>query len=751
MTTDVPDMKGMSAADARVLRIGGVLGCLWLLYAGWFSWVFGGGYENVAGSAVSFCIYVLFFVVGYLTFKRDLPPRYALWVALAIVVALVGYTFVLVEYRTPDIQTDGLALSLAAAQLAIHGHNPYAADLVWAYQAYHMPLNLGTPQINGTTVSTLPYPALAFLLYIPTQLAHVDARWASLAAMLVAIALAYQFAPKELRTLAPLVFLIDPNYVEYMVGAVQDVDYLAPLMLAAFLWTDLPVLAGVGLGIACAVKQEPWLDVPFFLIGVHVTGGPALRLKWLRTLKAAAAIVAAFAVPNAYYAATAPIEWARGALEPFTAKHVEYGIGLVTFALNGSMHIPHWQLSALSIGALAVCTYVGYRYFHTLRNALWLAPALALFLAPRSLENYLLYVVPVCMASWLGSLPESASLKERVAAWSRGLRLTKAAAGLSAIVCCIALVSCSGQSDIHARVQRVEDTGRIGLANKLAVIVTNSSAYPVSTTYLVAWSNYKQFLWRCATGCGAIGGHASQAVTIEAPDYGAAIPNGATAMVRVVNAHSGDEYTSDRFRVQFPAVHLINPCFCITKDVGYTVPAGWVVSRAAFASGLATFENGVPRGRLTLDVRASAAPGWSYTSAYQRFVPFDHPINAFVSKTVVANDMPDFTRYAGVSIADEAGHFELFMWGDVTSTRVFKQTGVYVVEPASQPGDALTIDFNRYRELAGFAPGGRYTLRLVVAGRMPRDDLSATFSGFGISAEDNRLDAVLGTPAPLPT
>lgn len=733
----------------RAIRIGGLLGATWLLYAGYFAWLFGGGYSNAGGALVSFVCYALFFVAAYVTLRPSLPDWYPAFFAGALVLGIVAYCAVLIYYRTPGIQTDGLAIDLAAAQSVLHGENPYLQDYTWAFKAYHLSSSFNTPRTDGTIVSTMTYPALSFLLLVPTELVRIDGRWLSVLAYVVALCLTVRLAPKELKTVAPLVFLIDPFHIEYVVGSVQDIVFVPLLMLAAYFWEDMPVLAGACLGLAGAVKQEPWLAAPFFLIGVFAgtDGSRGQRLR--RAAAAALAALACFALPNAYYVFASPGAWLSAVLEPFKGKNVEAGTGLVNLALAGYFQLPRAALVLFSFTALAASLVVSYRLFGRVRNAVWLAPGFILFFAPRSLENYFLYLIPVCLASWFGRLPAGMEHKGELAVRLGRLKALRIIAAVLVVAIYSMTIGCARDVPVQTSVRRVADSKTIGSANLLQLDVRNAMRRSLPATYLVAWSSFEQFLWRCVSGCGPIPNGVARAVTIQAPDSAAAIPNGATAVVRIVDAGSGDEFTSQRFHIDLGLVHMVNPCLCGSKDVGYLVPAGWTITRADFASGDVTYEPREATGRLGLTVRATNVPGWSYKSIYQHFVPFDHPIRAGVSKTVLYEGGSNPTRYAGISIADDKGHFEFFAWGAVPATQVYLRKGVFIVEPAATAGSDLSIDFVRYKDLAGFSADAQYSLRLVIAALNPKQDLTATFTGFRVSDAENRIRAPAGRAVPL--
>jgi uncharacterized membrane protein len=261
---------------------------------------------------------------------------------------------------------------------------------------------LFTHTTNGAFERELPYPALSMLFYLPADIFRFNPAWLGFAALIAAIGVLVWFAPPAWRTLAPLAFLVNGAALDTVGGFVEDIPYVLPLMIAAFFWMDAPLLASAALGLACAVKQLPWLDVPFFLIGIMATASGSFGQKFKRALIALAVTIAAFMIPNAYFALTKPLAWFHGITEPFRQPYLNDGLGVVAFNLFAAANIPRWELMLAGGLALAVLIVIAYRWFALVRNAVWVAPGIALFFAPRSLEDYFVFLIPVCLASWFG-------------------------------------------------------------------------------------------------------------------------------------------------------------------------------------------------------------------------------------------------------------------------------------------------------------------------------------------------------------
>ena len=166
-----------------------------------------------------------------------------------------------------------------------------------AFALFHVSPDGYTFLLNGHTVTSLSYPALSFLLYVPflavgwsTELAVA----VNVVAWAVGIVLTYVLLPRSIRPLAIVVGSFSV-YIGYAVGGVTDALFV-PLLIGAvyrwdrFAWTRGP-LAWLGptlLGLAMAVKQTPWLLLPFLVAGVVLEarrlGAPRARTDGGRAL-----------------------------------------------------------------------------------------------------------------------------------------------------------------------------------------------------------------------------------------------------------------------------------------------------------------------------------------------------------------------------------------------------------------------------------------------------------------------------------
>jgi len=410
------------AVDTRLLRLGGFACSAWLIWAAYYTVLNGRAFDNLRGTVVALVVYLLFFLTAFETCQRDLPKRYVVHMLGAVVVGFLALTYATVALLNLGVRTDALALSLASGTMILHGQNPYGADLSWGFNLFPVPMSEHTAFIGGGELSQINYPALAILLYLPAVAFRFDPLFISAAGLVGAVLVLAAIAPRSFKTLAPIPFLVGPDSIKFVLGSLQDIWYVLFMLPAAFLWTDAPLIAGVFLGLACGVKQQPWLAVPFFLVGFVAGSRAADENKWRRFGWAALGLALGFGVPNAVFALTRPAAWFSAVIQPLTAPFSAMGVGVVSLAYSGAFALPDWTLHWLPPVVLFAFFIVALRRFEDVRNALWLVPGIALFFAPRSLDNYFVYLLPVCLASWFGQLPEALALKEQLLGRCRASR-----------------------------------------------------------------------------------------------------------------------------------------------------------------------------------------------------------------------------------------------------------------------------------------------------------------------------------------
>ena len=199
------------------------------------------------------------------------------WAVLILVLgALAAWSYFQV-FLAPDYGTDEIAFDQYAAQLALHGIDPYLHSMAAAFPLFHVSPNGYTFRLSGQPVTSLSYPALSFEAYLPLLalgLSTQAAVWTDVAAWALGGIVLFAVLPKRLGPVVVALLSLDV-YIGYAVGGVTDFLFVPLLIGAAVRWDRFPWLKGpaawrgpVLLGLAMAVKQTPWLVVPFVLVSI---------------------------------------------------------------------------------------------------------------------------------------------------------------------------------------------------------------------------------------------------------------------------------------------------------------------------------------------------------------------------------------------------------------------------------------------------------------------------------------------------
>ncbi|PZS39613.1 MAG: hypothetical protein DLM62_07325, partial [Pseudonocardiales bacterium] len=322
-------------------------------------------------------------------------------VVLAAVIVALGVWCYFQIYMAPDYGTDEIAFDQYAAQLALHGINPYLHSMAAAFPLFHVSPNGYTFLLNGRPVTKLSYPALAFEEYMPLLALGVKAQaavWTDVASWALGGVVLYTVLPRKLAPLAAIVISLDV-FTGYAVGGITDFLFI-PLLIGAaagwdrFVWTRGPAAwrGPILMGLAMAVKQTPWLVVPFVVAGIVLE---SRRLRdWAQGIRDGLRYLgiagAAFLVPNLPYLLNSPRGWVSGILTPITAQTVPAGQGLVSLSLSlsvGGGSLQDYNAAALVVLVVLFICYV--TTYPVLKPAAFLLPSIVLFFAARSFGSYL--------------------------------------------------------------------------------------------------------------------------------------------------------------------------------------------------------------------------------------------------------------------------------------------------------------------------------------------------------------------------
>ena len=443
-------------------------------------------------------------------------------VLLAVLAALALWSYFQV-FIAPDYGTDEIAFDQYAAQLALHGINPYLHSMAPAFPLFHVSPNGYTFRLDGSPVTALSYPALSFEAYLPLLALGIKTQaavWAEVAAWALGAVVLFKVLPRKLAPLAAVVVSMDV-YIGYAVGGITDFLFVPLLVGAAVRWDRFAATRGpaawrgpILMGLAMAVKQTPWLVVPFVVAGIvleswRARGRDQAVRDGLRYLGIAAA---AFLVPNLPYLLSAPSAWLRGVLTPFSSQSVPAGQGLISLSL--SLPVGGGSLRAYTIVAAVVFAAIFACYLATypaLKAAAFLLPSLALFFATRSFGSYLVMLIPAAIAAAATTRRPPVS-----ACWHRWRWVVLGEAGASVVAIVAALTSAS---PLTMSIRSVRTTGQLATVQRLTLAVTNVTGRSVRPAFTVENGMSMTAFWRRAHGPAVLGPHQRASYTIEAPSF----------------------------------------------------------------------------------------------------------------------------------------------------------------------------------------------------------------------------------------
>ena len=465
-------------------------------------------------------------------------------VLVLAVVALVAWAITEL-YFYPAYGTDESAFVQYAANLQLHGHDPYGANLLPALTQFHVPIQYATYQLNGSIASTLSYPALSFLLVIPGLwiTGGTQAIIAENALFLIfELVLVFAFLPKPFRALGAVLVLGVPFLFDYTLGG-DIITFSIPFMLlVAYRWSDIGragtlgssgALRAVSLGLAASITQFPWFVVPFLLLGIWRLRSAEVgnRRAVSVTLRFAALAGGAFVVVNLPWIVLNTKTWLQGILTPITQHAIPFGQGLIDltafFRIGGGNLEGYTYASLFSFVALLVAYAVCFR---RLARMLFVLPSVVFIFSTRSLSEYFIMAV----ALWLVSLasPGDSTRSVELVARPHPARHAKKPSGVGRslrVAVVVAPVLATGgflvsalvtPAPISIRIESVQTNGQFRAIWQIKAAVTNSSDNTITPHFATDASGYMTTFWNLVSGPRTLAPRSHGVYTLVAPNVG---------------------------------------------------------------------------------------------------------------------------------------------------------------------------------------------------------------------------------------
>ncbi|MEM3018398.1 MAG: hypothetical protein QXO25_05920, partial [Candidatus Bathyarchaeia archaeon] len=324
--------------------------------------------------------------------------------ALLFVTAVSIYVVAAVQYLGV-YRTDSMALTHYASQLWVFpSWNPYGADLQKGLEAFAVDVDYITLKPDGDLVTNLNYPALHILVFTPfVYIGLQDMRWVTFIFEVATIVFIYLRSPPEIRhlVLIPL-FAGSDLAINFTAGCLSDYLWVLPLTITAF-YVRTPLIAGAAYGLACAVKQEPWILLPFLLTWTWRMLGRGLDEKLAATVRLLSSAAVAFLLPNIFFILKDPESWWNGIMTPVSGNLIVISQGISTISQMGVVTISKDFYVTLAAVIFLLLLFSYNIRFNELRYAMWTFPAVIMWFSPRGLQNYFIYLIPVCLAAAVAS------------------------------------------------------------------------------------------------------------------------------------------------------------------------------------------------------------------------------------------------------------------------------------------------------------------------------------------------------------
>jgi uncharacterized membrane protein len=687
----------------------------------------------------SLLCYVLAFAVMWYGSMSTVSAKFRENAALAASVAgFVLYAVNYLMFRVAVYGTDAILFNTYSAALVLHGGNPYTQSMEPAFGFFDAPRNLITQTASGQPVFSQSYPALSFLLYLPFAALGINAIWASLIAHLALILILAYIAPRPLKALAPLVLFVDPSYLAYSLGSVTDVLWAVPVVLCAYTWRSRPATSAIYLGLACCVKQAPWFVVPFALI--HWAFNAYEQRKWTALLEPLAGCSLAFLLPNLPFIVLDYRSWAQGVLTPMNGNLVSMGSGLVQVTASNMSSLGRGDYTLFSTSILGVLVLLYALRRRALAFLPFLAPAIVLFFAWRSLQNYFMFW-PLALIAFNFSNPEALVAKPEDFSLRWGGRVNRSWTTIAAAVLVMVIVGTTiGRSSLAAgpnlRVSIVTygydpATNNVNTANVYVVNERDSDLVLRFGTFTQG-SGVGFNFWRVAPL--TVAKHSTRFIALSAPNVETEIsPRNQTLQVVALDALSGWMYYSEPKALVPLAGGVANARLTSWNTGPPSTPAGFDYSARDFTQrrvwrgsddGRPILRFNVPSTRDEWNIAAlgqtisGTFPPISVTlRPYTDYRGTSYPLSIFGLELIDA-----FGHHAYITINSSLLHPEIYRHDNFT---------VFVYPGVLGKWNRLKIDPSDLVKTAGFMLSSESQIRINVLGACHKQEATPARGDFG--------------------
>lgn len=425
----------------------------------------------------------------------------------------------------PSYGTDEIAFNEYAARLLQHGLNPYTHSMQPAFDLFRVSPNGFTLRLDGTPVETFSYPSLSFLPYVPLLWAGLNTQVGIVVNVFLWVAVGaelFYLMPEKTRMIVAPVFSI-AAYTGFAVGGVTDPLYLVFLIPSVrFLylfntsqkWTRF--IGPIGLGLAIAVKQTPWVVAPFLVVAIFLDARSSRKGAYAlhQSIRFTGLTILVAMIPNLPFAIWDFSAWMRGVFTPIQGGLVPAGQGLI--ALSTFLGIGGGDLGQVTVitfvffGLLVLCHLT---LAEKIGRAYLIFPSLVLFVASRSFATYLIMLVPIVLAA-TGTAGRSSPFSALVQT-----RLRNATRIGACLFLALLARSYITQPPLQVSINSIHTTGQLATVSEIQIRVTNRTNRLVSPRYAVQAGGALTVPWNIGIGQAGIEPGATRSVVLTSPNF----------------------------------------------------------------------------------------------------------------------------------------------------------------------------------------------------------------------------------------
>lgn len=373
------------------------------------------GYSSTTFIFLEFIINFLgFFIILYsfsFTKSHFFKKIYIYRIPFIVAIVLISlFVSSFVEIR--DIFTDEIIIEKYAIYSIFHLKDPYTVNVPYSYFLKNgLTESSLTPTTSGYIVNSLSYPALSFLIFIPSFLigANPDIELVLFLFLLILLIIENMRA-KHLTYLVPFIVALiffDVNVIIFSFHGITDIIWVTFTALS-FIYFRKYKLSGVFFGIAISLKQTPIFLLPFFLYFLY------REIGFKKMLKFSMVTVSIFFLINLPFIVWNPAAYFMDILSPESAQIIGIGFGPSQLSFAGyypQLARPFFDSLMLSFIILLVLLYI--TKYKNLKFAFPIFPILILIFNYRVLENYFIYW-PLIALPFLGEMKEYFSVNNDV-------------------------------------------------------------------------------------------------------------------------------------------------------------------------------------------------------------------------------------------------------------------------------------------------------------------------------------------------